>query len=502
MFIKSKGRFLFNITGFAIVAFWLVMIGMLVKELSLDRATANIRTVQPVKAIEGTRRDWKEIYLKDNKVGYTVSLIKPFEEGYYIQEEIFLKLNLMGLGSGIYTLTQARVNRAFTLMSFQFKMTSGVVSFNISGKVEGTEVILDTGKGTKGGTRRIKLSKPPMIGAGMGHFFESREISVGETFSMPIFDPSSMAQSQAVVRVVGREPVRVLNQTYDAFKLETEMWGKTISFWLDEKGVTLKEQGFMGLTAVKSSPARAPRGMDSARDIDFYDLAAVNLDGKMPKLERLAYLKLGVTGLKDASAYPAIRSANRQRFKDNVIEIRKEKLPIKAKYELPYEGGGDEMSAFLQPEFNIESDAPEIIEQANRILGDEKNPVSAARKLLNWVYRNLEKKPVVVVPSALEVLKTRMGDCNEHATLLTALLRASGIPAKISIGLIYTRGKFFYHAWTEAYAGEWISMDGTLNQMPVDVTHIKLIEGNLEKQVEIAGLMGALKLKILGYRHD
>ena len=100
------------------------------------------------------------------------------------------------------------------------------------------------------------------------------------------------------------------------------------------------------------------------------------------------------------------------------------------------------------------------------------------------------------------VLRTGIGDCNEHATLLTALLRASGIPAKIVVGLVYTRGKFFYHAWTEAYLDRWVSMDATLNQMPVDVTHIKLFEGNLDKQVEIAGLIGTLTLEVLDFRND
>ena len=43
-------------------------------------------------------------------------------------------------------------------------------------------------------------------------------------------------------------------------------------------------------------------------------------------------------------------------------------------------------------------------------------------------------------------------------------------------------------------------MDATQNQMPADVTHIKLVEGNLDKQVEIAGLIGNLQLKVLDYK--
>jgi transglutaminase-like putative cysteine protease len=121
---------------------------------------------------------------------------------------------------------------------------------------------------------------------------------------------------------------------------------------------------------------------------------------------------------------------------------------------------------------------------------------------MTWVYRNVDKRPVVTVPSALEVLKTRVGDCNEHSVLLTALLRSAGIPARINVGLVYARGKFFYHAWNEAYLGTWISMDSVLNQMPTDATHIKMIEGGLQKQVDIIGLMGKLNLKIVDHRYD
>ncbi|MBW1774766.1 MAG: transglutaminase domain-containing protein, partial [Deltaproteobacteria bacterium] len=181
------------------------------------------------------------------------------------------------------------------------------------------------------------------------------------------------------------------------------------------------------------------------------------------------------------------------------LEIRKEKRPFKGPYRIPYADAGGKMKPFLKQEFNIESDSREILDKAREIVGEEKNPVFATLKIMDWVYENIEKKPVVSVPSALEVLRTRVGDCNEHATLLTALLRAAGIPARLNIGLVYTRGKFFYHAWTEAYLGRWVSMDATTNQMPADVTHIKLIEGNLDKQVEIAGLIGQLKLKILDY---
>ena len=160
------------------------------------------------------------------------------------------------------------------------------------------------------------------------------------------------------------------------------------------------------------------------------------------------------------------------------------------------------MAPYLNPEWLIESDHPDLVSQARDIASHSNNPVTVARRLVQWVYRNLEKKPVVSVPDALEVFKARVGDCNEHAVLLTALLRASGIPARICVGLVYSRGQFFYHAWVECFLNDWVSVDPTLNQIPADATHIKLVEGGIEKQAQIIALMGKLEMELVNYEYD
>jgi hypothetical protein len=59
-----------------------------------------------------------------------------------------------------------------------------------------------------------------------------------------------------------------------------------------------------------------------------------------------------------------------------------------------------------------------------------------------------------------EVLSNREGDCTEHALLLVALLRKSGIPSRLAYGLILTEVGFIGHAWVEAYgAGRWNWLD-------------------------------------------
>src|SRR5205814_2916354 len=124
-----------------------------------------------------------------------------------------------------------------------------------------------------------------------------------------------------------------------------------------------------------------------------------------------------------------------------------------------------------------------------------------AERLTRRVNAMLDKKPTVSLPSAREVLRTKIGDCNEHTALYVAMARASGIPSRIAVGLVYTRGAFYYHAWPEVYleepaGGLWLPVDPTLNEFPADATHLRLARGGLEKQAAILPLVGKLKMTV------
>jgi transglutaminase-like putative cysteine protease len=111
----------------------------------------------------------------------------------------------------------------------------------------------------------------------------------------------------------------------------------------------------------------------------------------------------------------------------------------------------------------------------------------------------LEKKPVLSIPDALSTLRTKVGDCNEHAALFAALARSVSIPARVVAGVTYHEGMFYYHAWNEVcLAGKWISLDATKNQFPADLSHIKFVQGETNEQIKIGALLGKLKIEVLG----
>jgi len=154
---------------------------------------------------------------------------------------------------------------------------------------------------------------------------------------------------------------------------------------------------------------------------------------------------------------------------------------------------------YLAAEPFIESDAPEIVAETAAALRDVAGSRARAEKLTRYVNALLDKKPTVSLPSAREVLRTRVGDCNEHTALFVAMARAAGIPARIAVGLVFIHGAFYYHAWPEVYVdpGVWLPVDPTLNQFPADATHLRLARGGLEKQAAILPLIGRLKITIL-----
>jgi transglutaminase-like putative cysteine protease len=149
------------------------------------------------------------------------------------------------------------------------------------------------------------------------------------------------------------------------------------------------------------------------------------------------------------------------------------------------------------------TDHPDIKRTAGLIVGDNLDATIASRKITKWLYSNIEKVPVASVPSATEVLRSMRGDCNEHTTLFTALARSLGIPTRPVAGIVYSEtlfeeGAFYYHAWPEVWLGDrWVPVDPTFGQFPADATHIGLIEGDLDKQMEIMGVIGRLKLKLI-----
>src|SRR4030042_2351668 len=187
----------------------------------------------------------------------------------------------------------------------------------------------------------------------------------------------------------------------------------------------------------------------------------------------------------------------RQSLSGNRLRIIKEDLSSPSKWSSLPEKPTDALIPFLKSTPFIQSDHETVRRLALEITAGEKHPDDGIRNIVSWMNRNIEKRPTLSVPDALSALENKMGDCNEHAMLFAALARAAGIPATVEAGLVYLKGRFYYHAWNRAFIGEWITVDSLFNQIPADVTHIRLIAGTERSQLDLLAAIGRIGIKIM-----
>jgi transglutaminase-like putative cysteine protease len=148
----------------------------------------------------------------------------------------------------------------------------------------------------------------------------------------------------------------------------------------------------------------------------------------------------------------------------------------------------------------VQSDDPRIVMKAREIVGDEADSFKIVERLCSWVSSNVRTTYSARMTNALEVLQSLEGDCTEHSILFIALARAVGLPAREVAGLIYVsadRPGFYFHQWAKVWIGKWIDVDPTFNQPLADVTHIKLMEGDLFQQAQLIPVIGRLQVEVV-----
>jgi hypothetical protein len=483
--MKHSGKIL----GIVIVAVWIVVMAVLIKKNVFIDSNFFFEEKYLVEDIE-SRQEWAGLYLKKQKIGYSFSEIKRMEEGYRITENMFVNMKVMGIPQKIESKLNSVTDREMNLKNFSFRIKSGVVSFIAYGNLDNDVLKLMIVSGGKKSYKELKLKDKPILSTGLKYFILKKGLIIGSSFKRVIFDPLTLANRTIEVEVVSEDKITIHGKEINCFKIKEVFNGIELYTWVDEQGETLKEESPIGIVLIRETKEEALRIFDGDK-VDLISETAVKVDKKII-LKSLTYLKVRI---KNININDFDLAGGRQFQNGDVVEIKAERLLSKDTYILPFNGSG--MDKYLEPTILIQSDDEEIKTLAENIIKEEIDAAKAVNKLYLWVYENIEKKPTLSIPSALEVVKTKQGDCNEHAVLFTALCRAIQVPARICAGIVYVNEGFFYHAWSEIFLGRWITIDPTLKQFPADVTHIKFFEGEMEDQLGVLNLVGRLEIEVL-----
>ena len=433
--------------------------------------------------------DWMSITFNNQKIGFSHTIRQRSAKGYIVTQDLFLRLMVLGFPRQLHLSVHSFLTPDFLLRDFQVNMVSGYLDYAIQGTVEGSYLKLITDLMGKSQTFRLPLKAPPQIALTLPYQVYRAQMKPGEKATFSLFDPVMMAPQPVTVQAGPTEPVTLEEEGRPGQRFEMEFLGNKMTVWIDYKGLVLKEEGLMGFRLVRSTKEKA-RKMDQGSGPDLAAEVSIPVSNPPdPKTIKRLLLRL--------SPFPGKmpQAENRQKVNEDRVTIEQETLTRHDSYLLPYDRG--DQASFLSDHPVLTLTDPRLQKALKEALGREQDAQKAAGRLNTWVFQQVKKTPTLSLPRAVEVLTRREGDCNEHAVLLLALLRAAGIPSRLALGLTLLRDRFYYHAWVEAYLGrKWISLDPTFNQMPADATHLKLAEGIEEGMAALLPIIGKLKIII------
>jgi transglutaminase-like putative cysteine protease len=132
---------------------------------------------------------------------------------------------------------------------------------------------------------------------------------------------------------------------------------------------------------------------------------------------------------------------------------------------------GDLLDDYLQPELHIESANPQIAALASELSRGKGTVCQQVRAFYDYIDNELVYTYNGENWGAQAALGPMGADCTEYASLLVALSRAQGIPARYFEGLLYLDMETaaiarIEHAWPDVYMPGvgWVPLDPTLGR--------------------------------------
>ena len=474
-----------NTIRIAFIIIWVVLFGALLKRDYFIKSI-DVREDQTIK--RGREESFAGIYFQRERIGFVKNrLTESGTDEYILYQDAFLYLNILNESHPVDMRVKATLTRDMLLKDFVFHFTSPFYKMNAEGYVEGQVVnfTLTTGKETISDT--IRLKKQPFLSTNRRSYLLKQGLQPGDKLKVPYFDPISLSGKDTVMEYKGQEKILLNKRVYNLHHFVETFSGIKINSWLDDEGKVVKEESPAGFVFIAEPEFKAKDLKVMGKEI--LSSVSIPLTGGSMDLTGRTSIRYKLT-LPEGADFDLDK--DRQSLEGDILTLQQRYLP--ETNAAACNGFPDELASTPY----IQTKNQRITDLAQAEAGAETNDLNRVKVLAEWVFENLEKRPVLGIPDALTTLSTRMGDCNEHAALFAALARNAGIPTRIASGVTFFEGAFYYHAWNEVCLDDsWYSVDTTKNQFPADLSHIKFVEGETDKQVKIAALLGKLKIEII-----
>src|SRR4051812_30931726 len=155
----------------------------------------------------GTAAEWRGVYYRGEKVGFSVSQTLPAGDGFELREDARLQMSLFGATTAATVKTLAQLDRDFNLRAFDFSLDPGTGPVQVTGTVSGHHIslIIKTASGTQKEER--DLDEAPALSLNLPRRMAAAGFTPGTSQHFLVFDPATLRNEPVTVDVGKREIV-------------------------------------------------------------------------------------------------------------------------------------------------------------------------------------------------------------------------------------------------------------------------------------------------------
>ncbi|MBN1772306.1 MAG: transglutaminase domain-containing protein [Deltaproteobacteria bacterium] len=424
----------------------------------------------------GTVDAWYGVYLTGRKVGWAhveLGRAAPDEPGGFVAR-LELRIVQEGLLPGLRSESIVRAEDFYAVEPPFALVESRDVQQTPAGTVERVTVATAAGlvmRQTVQGQAAPERSLPPTAEtalAAVGAFgLDAARLRPGMTMVVPAFDDDDACDETDTVTVVSVEPQLLAGVQTPVATLTVLHEDDNQPFVLRVAGNTTLEASMgTGIVLRLEDQEQARSDLSALGPLDL----RVEIDRPLGSPTDVRELRL-VVGVPSGFAIPSGPQQEITPRDDGRFDVVLRAVPGP-------KATNDERERSLRPTPEVDADAPSIVKLAEELAADAATDRDKADRIVAWVYDNLRKDLSTNLGTASQVLDRKVGDCTEHALLVTALARAAGLPARQVSGLIYVGdelGFFGWHAWTQiTIDGRWVAVDASWNEPTADAAHLLL----------------------------
>jgi len=471
---------------------WVIAMFLIYSQNYATTKTADLSDIRMGNSEAAEFQNWMDVTMGGQKIGYTMHSLTKSPLGYILKDYSLIELPMGGTIREVYLDLYAVLNLDYSTKVFTFGLISDDYTTDVHGEVREGKLVVRMRSGNSESMANFDAGKGIYLPSVVPLLAKAHDFVEGEFF-LPTFDPFSLSLDELTVLIGKPEKVETELGNEDGYKVSISFSGVTSAMWISKDGVVLREEETGGMAMLHTDRERAlDMPVVDAGGQDILDDLAVPCEGEIKDARNVKYLKVVINGIEPeffdldddfqtvVSNDPLIMEIHPDQISRSVLK--------------------DSLSV-LGPQAFLQVDDPRIIKATERITIGLTNPELKANAIANWVYKNVRKDLTISLPSAVDVLEVKRGDCNEHTALYTALARAAGLPTKVCIGIVYKDGHFYYHAWPAVYLGGWKPIDPTFGQEVTDAVHIKLLEGGFERQADLMRVVGKISVTVLDYSY-